>query len=150
MNVYFYILSSEFYLIYHFSYTFCPTFIFFVSQLFTYCESEIKKMKKNENDFIIFKLEIRKMCDDTDKNWRLALGEFGSDSRIKKEKLIEKEREKETETEKRFLSERNFYQSSENKKTVSQYYLSDNKGNSDLQTDGQILKMNNQIQVSEF
>jgi hypothetical protein len=105
-------------------------------------------MIKNENDFIIFKLEIRKMCDDTDKNWRLALGEFGSDSRIKKEKLTEKEREKDKETEKRFLSERNFHQNSENKKTVSQYYFSDNKENSDLQTDGQILKMNNQIQVS--
>jgi hypothetical protein len=109
-------------------------------------------MKKKENDFIIFKLQIRKMCDDTDKNWRLALGEYGSDSRIKKEILIEKEkeREKETETEKRFLSERNFHQNSVNKKTVSQNYFSDNKENSNLQTDGQILKMNNEIQVSEF
>ena len=122
--------------------------LFFVSQLFTYCESEIKKMKKNENDFIIFKLEIRKMCDDTDKNWRLAVGEFGSDSRIKKEILIEKEREKETE--KRFLSKRNFHQNSENKRSVDQYYFSDDKENFDINIDrdGQILKMNNQIQVS--
>lgn len=107
-------------------------------------------MKKNENDFIIFKLEVRKMCDDTDKNRRLAIGEFGSESRNKKEKLIEKEKDKERETDKRFLSERNFHQNSENKKTVSQYYFSDNKENSDLQTDrdGQISKLNNQIQVS--
>ena len=111
-------------------------------------------MKKNENNFMLFKLETRKMCDDNEKNWRLAMSDLGSDSRIKIEKSIEenneREKVKENEKEKRFLSERKYHQNSENKKIVNQYSFSDDKENFDLNKDGQIFKMNHLIQVSKL
>ena len=75
------------------------------------------------------------MCEDSERDWRLALGDFGSNFR-----MIEKEKEK--------MYERNFLQNSEMKKIVNQHYISDEKENIDTKTDGRILIMNKEIQVS--
>lgn len=75
------------------------------------------------------------MCEDSERDWRLALGDFGSNFR-----MIEKEKEK--------MFERNFLQNSEMKKIVNQHYISDEKENIDTKTDGRILIMNKEIQVS--
>ena len=75
------------------------------------------------------------MCEDSERDWRLALGDFGSNSRI-----IEREKER--------LYERNFLQNSEKKKIVDQHYISDEKENIDTKTDGRILIKNKEIQVS--
>ena len=113
-------------------------FFFFFSQIYSHLESEIRKNKKNRNeDLIIFKLEIKKMCEDSEMDWRLALGDFESNSR-----MIEKEKEKEKH------HELNFFQNSEKKKIMNNHYISDEKENINTKIDGRILVMNKDIQVS--
>ena len=96
----------------------------------------MRKMKRNENGFVIFKSEIRKICEDSERDWRLALGDLGSKSRKEKER--------------QFSSDRNSVQNSEMNKILDQFHLSDDKENVNSKIDGQILKMNKDIQVSKF
>ena len=75
------------------------------------------------------------MCEDSEMDWRLALGDFESNSR-----MIQKEKEK--------YHELNFFQNSEKKKIMNNHYISDEKENINTKIDGRILVMNKDIQVS--